>query len=360
MKGKSNKRKVAAISIAISALALATVIGAVNFSGLASAVTGTDTTHAEYGERLKDQTPASLVDATWDTTPSNKNGWTWVDDGDKYFGLPGVHTLQATNGTDYSNVTFTVQRRRIIPLAKVGGTGEPSNFINIAKSSVTVTAGDGGTVTGSGIYPIGNTVSIKAIPNSGYKFSKWSDGNTSNPRNITVNSNANENQYTATFDSIGATATVDDRTVVILETPKMSTTLPTEPGQVVGMKLKDLIDRWNEDTTKEAAYTHNTGTYIVLSNGNVVTNPKQSLPSNNKILTAGTYTMAHRVRDQNTPAVFGGALKDVDYASVYGGCFMFCDGSALTNTTYGSNGSGWSYYVNDNTIVTVIRRPVEE
>lgn len=37
-------------------------------------------------------------------------------------------------------------------------------------------------------YPQGATVSIRAIPSSGYIFSQWSDGNTQNPRNITVES----------------------------------------------------------------------------------------------------------------------------------------------------------------------------
>ena len=58
-----NKYKRVLAGITISALALA-VAGGVNFATNANAATGTDTTKAEYGEQLKNQSPASLADAT--------------------------------------------------------------------------------------------------------------------------------------------------------------------------------------------------------------------------------------------------------------------------------------------------------
>ena len=66
-----------------------------------------------------------------------------------------------------------------------------------------------GTVTGGGTYEQGTTVQISAIPNNGYHFDHWSDGNTQNPRNITVNSNItltayfvqNTHYYTVTLSS---------------------------------------------------------------------------------------------------------------------------------------------------------------
>lgn len=62
--------------------------------------------------------------------------------------------------------------------------------------TLTVTAGEGGTVTGGGTYNSGATVTITATPNSGYRFVKWSDGNTNATRTITVTADAT---YTATF-----------------------------------------------------------------------------------------------------------------------------------------------------------------
>ena len=50
-------------------------------------------------------------------------------------------------------------------------------------------------------YAIGSTLTLRAVPYSGYSFSGWSDGNMQNPRTITVNSNTTE--YAAIFTSGG-------------------------------------------------------------------------------------------------------------------------------------------------------------
>lgn len=52
------------------------------------------------------------------------------------------------------------------------------------KAIVTVTGG-----TGSGTYHYGETCTITATPPDGYKFVKWSDGNTNASRTITVDDN---------------------------------------------------------------------------------------------------------------------------------------------------------------------------
>ena len=46
-----------------------------------------------------------------------------------------------------------------------------------------------GIVTGGGTYSSGTSIELNAIANSGYKFSRWSDGDTSNPRSLTVTKN---------------------------------------------------------------------------------------------------------------------------------------------------------------------------
>lgn len=60
-----------------------------------------------------------------------------------------------------------------------------------------VTPAGGGTVTGGGTHNEGSTAILKATPNDGYKFVKWSDGNTSNPRTVTVSADIT---YTAIFE----------------------------------------------------------------------------------------------------------------------------------------------------------------
>lgn len=61
---------------------------------------------------------------------------------------------------------------------------------------LTVTAGTGGTVSGGGTYNYNASATLKATANSGYHFVKWSDGNTSATRTVTVTKDAT---YTATF-----------------------------------------------------------------------------------------------------------------------------------------------------------------
>lgn len=63
--------------------------------------------------------------------------------------------------------------------------------------TLTVTAGTGGTVSGSGTYNYGETATLKATASSGYHFVKWSDGNTNANRTVTVTGNAT---YTAIFE----------------------------------------------------------------------------------------------------------------------------------------------------------------
>jgi len=58
----------------------------------------------------------------------------------------------------------------------------------------------GGTVTGTGSYPVGQSVTMTATPNTGWRFTQWQDGNTSASRTVTVqqgtfNFTANFAQY---------------------------------------------------------------------------------------------------------------------------------------------------------------------
>jgi hypothetical protein len=53
-----------------------------------------------------------------------------------------------------------------------------------------------GTVSGGGEYPNGYSATLTATPKEGCMFVGWSDGNTDNPRTVTVSGNAN---YMAQF-----------------------------------------------------------------------------------------------------------------------------------------------------------------
>ncbi len=65
-----------------------------------------------------------------------------------------------------------------------------------------------GSATGGGNFKHGTQIQISATPNYGYKFSKWEDGNTDNPRTVTVNG---AKKYVAVFieDQFGVNTNVD-------------------------------------------------------------------------------------------------------------------------------------------------------
>jgi surface protein len=68
----------------------------------------------------------------------------------------------------------------------------------IVKYTITLSAGEGGTVsTTGGEYEAGQTVSVTATPQGEYLFKNWSDGNTNATRTITVSSNTT---LTANFE----------------------------------------------------------------------------------------------------------------------------------------------------------------
>lgn len=53
----------------------------------------------------------------------------------------------------------------------------------------------GGSVTGAGRCPAGQSVEISASPAEGYQFNRWSDGNTNASRSVTLNSNTTLTAY---------------------------------------------------------------------------------------------------------------------------------------------------------------------
>ncbi|MCQ2276864.1 MAG: hypothetical protein MJZ87_07980 [Bacteroidales bacterium] len=67
--------------------------------------------------------------------------------------------------------------------------------------TITANANDAtmGTVNGGGTYDVNSVVTLTAVANEGYEFVAWNDGNTENPRQITVTADA---EYTATFQRI--------------------------------------------------------------------------------------------------------------------------------------------------------------
>ncbi len=66
---------------------------------------------------------------------------------------------------------------------------------------------ENGSVEGTGEYDYGTDITLTAIPNEHYYFSQWSDGNTDNPRSLTVTRNVNLKAVCAPYQyTLSATA----------------------------------------------------------------------------------------------------------------------------------------------------------
>ena len=86
-----------------------------------------------------------------------------------------------------------------------------------------------GSVSGGGEYAYGATATLYATPNSGYHFVQWQDGNTDNPRTVTVTANAT---YTATFEANLPSVTYYNVTVIADGGNIMGTVSSTHSGSV--------------------------------------------------------------------------------------------------------------------------------
>ena len=71
--------------------------------------------------------------------------------------------------------------------------------------TITVSTDGHGSANGSGTYDYGTTATLSATANEHYHFTRWTDGNTDNPRTVSVESDAT---YTAEFKPNSYTITV--------------------------------------------------------------------------------------------------------------------------------------------------------
>ena len=127
-----------------------------------------------------------------------------------------------------------------------------------------------GTVKGEGNYPTGAKINIMATPNTGFYFQQWNDGNTDNPRTITVTGDAT---YTAIFDyCISGTANGHD--YVDLGLPSGTKWATCNVGATKHEEYGDYF-AWGETEPKT---TYNWSTYK-WCNGNDNTQTKYNTSS---------------------------------------------------------------------------------
>lgn len=100
-------------------------------------------------------------------------------------------TLKATPNENYTFLCWSdgiISNPRNINVTQNATYKALFHFNGTPQYTITVLANDPalGTVTGSGTYPQGTVIEISATPNLGATFSGWDDGNTDNPRSVTV------------------------------------------------------------------------------------------------------------------------------------------------------------------------------
>lgn len=113
--------------------------------------------------------------------------------------------LEATANEHYQFVNWTKGEEVLSAENPYSFTAEDvtitANFAELPKYTITVQANNEamGSVDGGGTVHVGESVEIKAIPNSGHAFVKWDDGNTEATRTVEVDGNKT---YTAIFQAM--------------------------------------------------------------------------------------------------------------------------------------------------------------
>ena len=121
--------------------------------------------------------------------------WGWGGYLDGYFVIgslnPGVGGIGGN-----SSGTYNVDNVALL------GIRPNQNWSTTATTSVTVTSTGNGSAYGSGTYTFGDTVTLSATANAGYRFDGWSDGSKFNPRQFV----ATGGSYTFTANFVSVTA----------------------------------------------------------------------------------------------------------------------------------------------------------
>jgi uncharacterized repeat protein (TIGR02543 family) len=94
------------------------------------------------------------------------------------------------------------QNPRTITAPSGGATYTADFQQSTATITVLASPSNAGTVSGGGTYAAGSQPQISASANSGWTFAGWSDGNTQNPRTVTVPASGSAT-YTADFTAVG-------------------------------------------------------------------------------------------------------------------------------------------------------------
>ncbi len=189
---------------------------------------------------------------------------------------------------------------------------------NVSTITVANANPDWGNVGGSGVYYYQNLVSLMATPNYGYHFSQWNDGNTQNPRTITV---AQDSTFTAYFS-------VNTYNIV-------ATSNSTTMGSVAGGGSYTYLHEMSLTATPAYGY------HFVQWNDQNTDNPRTITVTRDSVFTAqfaaNSYTITAEPNDPTMGSAYGS------------GTYNFNTTATLTAVAeYGYHFTQWSDGVTDN------------
>ncbi len=200
----------------------------------------------------------------------------------------------------------------------LGTTTISANFTNLV--TITAAAELGGSTTGSGTYIPGAQVLISALPQSGWTFERWGDGNAANPRYVTapVTSTVYVARFTTNAPAPGPT------TVNVTVSPN-----PYAGGTATGGGV------YETGSTQQLAATANFGwTFTGWSDG-LTANPRTLIvPTNDAIF------LANFTSNGATAAAITVVASPTNAARVYGGG-SFSVGTTVQIGAAASN--GWAF-----------------
>ncbi len=125
-----------------------------------------------------------------------------------------------------------------------------------------------GTIEGNGTFSFGTNVTLTAKPAFGYHFVSWSDGNTDNPRTVTINDelfNTINESFTAIFEVGDATA-VNEEEVAEVNIFAYGNTIVVENADsdiLVYSAMGQLVNRTISNGLRDEITINGTGIYIV-------------------------------------------------------------------------------------------------
>ena len=210
-------------------------------------------------------------------TEYNWNGQTYTATGDY------TQSFIAANGCDSI----------VILHLTITGSTEPQQYNIFVMSNNNAY----GTTTGTGVYEENEVVTISASAYSGYEFVSWSDGNTGNPRQITVTGNAT---YVANFAETGSVPQVS-YTITVLSSDASAGTVSGSGTYLANMQAV---------ISAEA----NAGYMFVSWNDGVADNPRIITVTEDATYTA-MFMQSGSIETYTINALSG----NPNYGTVYGG-----------------------------------------